>query len=93
MGLFKTAARVAVATSVHGKVRRRQAQRWAAADQAAAVQQQPAPPTAAPAQPSAPGEDPMSRKLAQLGQLGELKAAGILSEEEFQAKKALIMAG
>ena len=36
MGLFKTAARAAVATSVHGKVRRRQHQRWAAEDQAAA---------------------------------------------------------
>ncbi|NMD47079.1 MAG: SHOCT domain-containing protein, partial [Propionibacterium sp.] len=30
MGLFKTAAKVAVASSVHGRVQRRQAQRWAA---------------------------------------------------------------
>ena len=35
----------------------------------------------------------MGRKLAQLTQLGELKAAGILSEAEFEAKKALILAG
>lgn len=104
MSLFRTAARAAVATSVHGKVRRRQTQRWAAEDQAAAQAQSPAPPVAAPpvapppptpAAPSvaAPPEDPMGRKLAQLTQLGELKAAGILTEAEFEAKKALILAG
>ena len=43
MGLFKTAAKVAVASSVHGRVQRRQQSRWAAQDQAAA---QPAPPVA-----------------------------------------------
>lgn len=90
MGLFKTAARVAVATSVHGKVRRRQAQRWAAADQAAAAQ---AAPTTQPAAPAPAADDPMARKLAQLTQLGELKAAGILTDAEFEAKKALILAG
>ena len=41
----------------------------------------------------AAGDDAMGRKLAQLTQLGELKAAGILSEAEFEAKKALILAG
>ena len=35
----------------------------------------------------------MSRRLAQLTQLGELKAAGILSDAEFEAKKALILQG
>lgn len=99
MGLFKTAARVAVASSVHGKVRRRQAARWAAEDQAATAQPVPTAPPApaaapAPAAPApAPAEDAMTRKLAQLTQLGELKAAGILSEAEFEAKKALILAG
>ncbi|MGN6171192.1 MAG: SHOCT domain-containing protein [Solirubrobacteraceae bacterium] len=38
MGLIKTAAKVAVASSVHGRVQRRQQQRWAAQDQAAAMQ-------------------------------------------------------
>ncbi len=95
MGLFKTAARAAVATSVHGKVRRRQHQRWAAEDQAAAsapVQAPAAPPAPAPA-PTPAAEDAMSRRLAQLTQLGELKAAGILSDAEFEAKKALILQG
>ena len=44
MGLLKTAAKVAVATSVHGRVQRRQQSRWAAQDQAAAQAATPAPP-------------------------------------------------
>ena len=36
MGILKTAATVAVASSVHGRIQRRQQQRWAAQDQAAA---------------------------------------------------------
>jgi hypothetical protein len=48
---------------------------------------QAAPPQAAPAA-AAPSQ---SDKLAQLQQLGELKAAGVLTEEEFQAEKAKIL--
>jgi hypothetical protein len=33
-GLLKTVAKVAVASSVHGRIQRRQQQRWAAQDQA-----------------------------------------------------------
>ena len=54
MGLLKTAATVAVASSVHGRIQRRQQTRWAAQDQAnAAVVPAPPPPApyAAPAQP------------------------------------------
>ena len=97
--LLRTAAHMAVATSVHGKVQRRQSARWAAADQAQAQAAPAAPaPAPAPVAPSAPapapaGDDALGRKLAQLTQLGELKAAGILSEAEFEAKKALILAG
>ena len=36
MGLLKTAAKVAVASSVHGRIQRRQQARWAAQDQAPA---------------------------------------------------------
>jgi hypothetical protein len=36
MGILKTAATVAVASSVHGRIQRRQQQRWGAQDQAAA---------------------------------------------------------
>lgn len=52
------------------------------------------PPAAAPAPaaaPSAPG-DAMSTKIEQLKQLGDLKAQGVLTEEEFAAEKAKLLA-
>ena len=85
MGLLKTAAKVAVASSVHGKVR--QQQRWAAQD--AASQQMLAPVHPAPVVPAPPvAEDPM---VTQLKQLAELRDAGVLTEEEFAAKKAKLL--
>lgn len=108
MGLFKTAAKVSVASSVHGRVQRRQAQRWSAQDQAAAAAAQAAPqpvaqvppsppmvqqPVAAPAPPAAPTEDSMQRKIALLTQLGELRTAGVLTDAEFEAQKAVVLAG
>lgn len=96
MGLFKTAAKVAVASSVHGRIQRRQQQRWAAQDAAAAqtapppVPHAPPPPPPASAPPS-PGPD-MATKLAQLQQLGELKTAGVLTDAEFESQKAAILA-
>ncbi|MDN5559087.1 MAG: SHOCT domain-containing protein [Ruaniaceae bacterium] len=92
MSLLRTAGRVAVASSVHGRVQRRQHERWSAQDQAAAqqvpVQQVPVQAVAPP-----PAQDPMSRKLSQLTQLAELMEAGVLSTAEFEAKKALILHG
>ncbi len=79
MGLIKTAGKVAVASAVHGRVQRRQQLRWAAQDAQASVPQ------------PASGVDRHATQLAQLAQLGELKAAGILTEAEFQAKKAAIL--
>ena len=55
MGLLKTAAKVAVASSVHGRVQRRQQNRWAAQDQAAAASA-PAPPPPPPPQYAAPAQ-------------------------------------
>ena len=103
MGLLKTAATVAVASSVHGRIQRRQQNRWAAQDAAAA--QAAAPPPGTPAQaappqapapqapaPPAPPAD-MTERLAQLAQLGDLKSAGILTEAEFEQQKARILNG
>lgn len=91
MSLFKTAAKVGVATSVHGRVQRRQHEKWAAQDaaarQAAPVAPAPAPAAAAPAAPTAD----FDTKLSQLRQLGELRDAGILTEAEFEIKKAEIL--
>ena len=86
MGLLKTAAKVAVASSVHGRIQRRQQQRWAAQDQMAAAT---APPPPAPA--AAPAD--MSDRLAQLKQLGELLSAGVLTQAEFEQQKAKILSG
>jgi len=70
-------------TSVSGRVSRRQHAQWA--EQEAAATQGQAPP--APASPAT--ED----TLEQLKQLGELKASGVLTEAEFEAQKAKILAG
>jgi hypothetical protein len=56
VGLLKTAATVAVASSVHGRIQRRQQNRWAAQDQANAAAM-PAPP---PAQYAAPAHPPQA---------------------------------
>ena len=61
MGILKTAATVAVASSVHGRIQRRQQQRWAAQDQVNAPAE-PAPPPAqyaAPAQPQQAYAEPV----------------------------------
>lgn len=62
MGLLKTVATVAVASSVHGRVQRRQQARWAAQDQAPAGVPAPPPPAqhAAPAQPQQAYAEPVS---------------------------------
>jgi len=89
MGLIKTAAKVAVASAVHGRVQRHQQTRWAEQDaQAQALVQTPAPTVTAEAAPA----DAMTAKLAHLTQLGELRSAGVLTEAEFDAQKAAILA-
>jgi len=88
MGILKTAAKVAVASSVHGRIQRRQQQRWAAQDQRAAAA---APPPPAPAAPPPPAD--MGDRLTQLKQLGELLSAGVLTQAEFEQQKARILSG
>ena len=97
MSFLRRAGRVAVASSIHGNVQRRQRTRWAAEDQARAAQAQPVPPIpdlpplppqAAPAAPAAS----MDLKLEQLTKLGELKNAGVLTEAEYETQKARILA-
>jgi len=107
VGLLKTAATVAVASSVHGRVQRRQQARWAAQDQAntptaaapppqyaapAQPQQAYAEPVPAPPPPAAPVQGAdMSDRLGQLEQLGELLSAGLLTQAEFDQQKARIL--
>ena len=93
MGLLRGMARTAVvagtATAVSNRVSRRQANRWAEQDyaQEQASYEQAPPRQAAPAAPST------DDKLQQLKQLGELKTAGVLTDAEFEAQKAKILAG
>jgi hypothetical protein len=85
--MARTAAIAGTATAVSGGVRRRQEKRWAE-QEAPTYQEQPAPAAApAPAAPAAAG----SSTIDQLKELGELKAQGILTEEEFAAQKAKLL--
>jgi putative oligomerization/nucleic acid binding protein len=84
-GVARTAVIAGTATAVSNRVSRRQADRWAQEDQAQPDQQQ----YQEPAPAAAPAADP----LEQLKQLGELKASGVLTDAEFEAQKAKILAG
>lgn len=89
-GLVRAMARTAVvagtATAVSNRVSRRQAGRWeqqAQEQDAAAYQQQAAAPPPADA-----GEPDY---MAELEQLAKLRDQGILSDEEFEAKKKQLL--
>ncbi len=81
----RTAAIAGTATAVSGRVQRRQANKWSQQEAAQA------PPEAAPA-PAAPAAAGPSM-IDQLKELGELKSQGILTEDEFAAQKAKLLAG
>lgn len=80
-GVARTAVIAGTATAVSNRVSRRQANRWAQEDQGQSYDE---PAAAAP-----PAADP----LEELKKLGELKAAGVLTDAEFEAQKAKILAG
>jgi membrane protease subunit (stomatin/prohibitin family) len=67
------------ATAVHGRVQRRQAARWEQEDAEQQAQYQQAPP--------APEDD----STAQLQNLAQLHAQGVLTADEFAAAKAKIL--
>ena len=88
-GLVGMAARTAVvagtATAVSGRVQRRQQNKYAEQDQQY-VQQ-----VTEPLQYDAPSAPAEPDYAAELEQLAQLKAQGILTEDEFQAKKKQIL--
>jgi hypothetical protein len=91
-GLLGAAARTAVvagtATAVSGRVQRRAEERDLRDQQAAAYrQQQYAEPAPAPAAAPPPAQD----RVAQLKDLADLKAQGLLTDEEFAAEKARVL--
>jgi Short C-terminal domain len=81
-GLLRGAARVGVAAGVAGRVQHRQQQRWAAEDQAAYEQQAP------PAQAPAGGGDDYT---AELEKLAKLRDEGVISADDFEAKKKQLL--
>ncbi len=84
-GLIRTVGRTAViagtASAVGGRVQHRQQEKYAAQDQPQQAQNVEAPPAAPPA----------DDDVAQLEQLADLHSKGILTDEEFAAKKAQIL--
>jgi Short C-terminal domain len=97
-GVARTAVVAGTATAVSGRVARRQAEHFADRDQAIAANrgagyaagaqqasaepQQYAPPPAAPAEPG---------YLAELEQLAQLRNQGVISDQEFEAKKRQLL--
>jgi hypothetical protein len=80
-GLIGTAARVGVAAGVAGRVQHRQQQRWAAQEQAAYAEQPVAPAPAA----GAPDY------TAELERLAQLRDQGVITPEDFEAKKKQLL--
>jgi hypothetical protein len=84
-GVARTAVIAGTATHVSNNVSRRQANRWAQQDAQQYAEQAPPPPP--------PPADQGPDMLAQLKELGALKDSGVLTEAEFEAQKAKLLAG
>ena len=101
-GVARTAVIAGTASAVNGRVQRHQAEKFADQDAATAAERQQAynqqmapPPAAAPAAPppaAAPPAPDTTDMVAQLRSLAELRDQGILTEEEFAAQKAKLLA-
>jgi hypothetical protein len=100
-GMARTAVVAGTATAVSNRVSRRQANRWAADQQQqveheAYQQQQYQQPQYAPPPQQAyapPAGADIDEKIEKLKQLGQLRDQGILTDAEFEAQKAKILAG
>ncbi len=97
-GVARTAVIAGTASAVSGRVQRHQAEKFAGRDQQIYANQAqgwnqgaaPAPAYAPP--PPAPAASAQSQMLDQLKQLGELRDSGVLTEAEFAAQKAKVLA-
>jgi hypothetical protein len=91
--MARTAVIAGTATAVSNRVSRRQAERWAQEDQSMYAAPQYAEPQYVQAAPPAPPPPPAPDPIEQLAKLGQLRDSGVLTEEEFAAEKAKILAG
>jgi hypothetical protein len=85
-GITRTAVIAGTATTVSGRVSRRQGQRWAAQQPPSAAPQPPSTPPASP--PPTGGTD----RLTALKQLGELRDQEVLTGDEFNDQEARTLA-
>jgi hypothetical protein len=81
-GLVRGAARVGVAAGVAGRVQHRQQQKWAAQEQSEYAEQ-------APPAPQAPARE--ADYTAELEKLAKLRDEGVISAEDFEAKKKQLL--
>jgi hypothetical protein len=88
-GVARTAVVAGTATAVSNRVSRRQGARWAEQEQ---PQQYAAPPQSAPPPAPAPAAASSQSVPEQLKELAALRDQGVLTEEEFAAQKAKILA-
>jgi hypothetical protein len=91
----RTAVVAGTATAVSNRVSRRQANRWSQQDEQAYYEQQQQQQYAQPEPqyaPPPPAPEPEADPYAQLEKLADLKARGILTDAEFEAQKAKILA-
>ncbi len=86
--ILRTAAVVGTASVVAGSVSHRQQQKYAAQDAQAQQQAMAQQAAAAPPPPAQSGEEDLTDELTKLAQLHD---QGILTDEEFAAKKAQIL--
>jgi Short C-terminal domain len=84
-GVARTAVIAGTATAVSNRVSRRQSDRWAQQEDQQYAQQQ-----YSQAPPPAPAAAPDT--VTQLKELADLKSQGILTDAEFEAQKAKILA-
>jgi Short C-terminal domain len=89
-GVARTAVVAGTATAVSNRVSRRQADRWATQDEQAYYEQQYNQPQYA--QPQYVQAAPAPDTISQLKDLADLKAQGVLTDAEFEAQKAKVLA-
>jgi Short C-terminal domain len=88
-GIARTSVVAGTAAAVSNRVSRRQYNRWGAQDAQQGYQQSEAP---SQYDPPAPATAPVSDHISQLQGLAELKAQGVVTDAEFAAEKARILA-
>jgi len=94
-GVARTAVVAGTASAVNGRVQRRQAERFAERDAQTAYKRQQAYAMEGGYQQEPVGQPQgasSDERLAQLERLGNLLSQGVLSQEEFAAEKARILA-